>query len=88
MVKGSVCPANYRRLFRMAHKEAGIHPWPKNALRHSFASYHLALHRNAASTALELGHTETRTLFAHYRELVTVEEAKEYFSIKIALTKH
>jgi integrase len=77
----SVCPANYRRLFRAAHKAAGINPWPGNALRHSFASYHLALHRNAAATALELGHTETRTLFAHYRELVTAAEAEEYFAI-------
>jgi integrase len=79
---GLVCPANYRRLFRAAHKEAGIGSWPKNALRHSFASYHLGLHRNAAATALELGHTETRTLFAHYRELVTGESAQEYFLIK------
>ena len=78
---GSVCPQNYRRLFRVAHKEAGIDSWPKNALRHSFASYHLAMHRNAAATALELGHTETRTLFAHYRELVTAEAAQEYFLI-------
>ena len=77
----SVCPQNYRRLFRLAHKEAGIKSWPKNALRHSFASYHLALHRNAAATALELGHTETRTLFAHYRELVSPEAAQEYFLI-------
>jgi integrase len=76
-----VCPKYYRRLFRVAHKAAGIPVWPKNALRHSFASYHLALHRNAAATALELGHTETRTLFAHYRELVTPEAAQEYFSI-------
>ena len=82
-----VCPENYRRLFRVAHKEAGIKPWPKNALRHSFASYHLALHKNAAATALELGHTETRTLFAHYRELVTAESAQEYFSIKKSLYK-
>ena len=79
---GLVSPANYRRLFRAAHKEASIRPWPSNALRHSFASYHLALHRNAAATALELGHTETRTLFAHYRELVTAEAAEEYFLIK------
>jgi integrase len=84
---GRVCPKDYRRLFREAHKTAGIKPWPRNALRHSFASYHLALHRNAAATALELGHIETRTLFAHYRELVTAEAAEEYFLIKKSLEK-
>ena len=76
-----VCPPNYSRLFRKAHKAAAISPWPANALRHSFASYHLALHKNAAATALELGHTETKTLFAHYRELVTTDLAKQYFSV-------
>jgi hypothetical protein len=35
---------------------ADIEEWPDNALRHSFASYHLAHLKNAASTALELGH--------------------------------
>jgi integrase len=76
-----VCPSNYRALFRKAHRAAGIAVWPKNALRHSFASYHLALHQDAAKTALLLGHMESRTLFAHYRELVTRENAKSYWKI-------
>lgn len=59
---------------------AGL-PWPKNAPRHSFCSYHLASHRSAAATALEAGHTEAM-LFAHYRELVTDQAAKEYWAIR------
>ena len=55
--------------------------WPPNALRHSFASYHLAHHQDAAKTALQLGHTESRTLFAHYRELVKPADAKLYWRI-------
>ena len=44
-------------------------PWPRNAPRHSFCSYHLAEFQSAAQTALEAGHSE-QMLFAHYRELV------------------
>ena len=79
---GFVYPARvYRARFKEACKAAGFDRWPHNALRHSFASYHLALHRDASRTALELGHTESRTLFAHYRELVTREDAKDYWKI-------
>lgn len=60
---------------------AKITQWPPNALRHSFASYHLAHFRDAAQLALELGHTTTEVLFNHYREVVTPEEAEKYWKI-------
>jgi integrase len=66
--------------FDLARKEAGIQ-WPSNAARHSFASYHLALHQDAAKTALQLGHTNTAVLFQHYRELARPEDAEAYFAI-------
>lgn len=66
--------------FDLARKEAGIE-WPSNAARHSFASYHLALHQDAAKTALQLGHTNTAVLFQHYRELARPEDAEAYFAI-------
>jgi integrase len=71
----------YRRLFAEALDKAGIVSWPPNALRHSFASHHLAHHRNASETALQLGHTESRTLFANYRELVRSEDAEAFWRI-------
>lgn len=55
-------------------------PWPGNAPRHSFCSYHLALGQNAGKTALEAGHSE-QMLFAHYRALVTHQEATAYWGI-------
>ncbi len=72
--------------FDQARKDAGI-TWPANACRHSFASYHLALHQDAAKTALQLGHTNTAVLFQHYRELARVEEAKAYFRIAPATAR-
>jgi integrase len=58
-----------------------VQKWPQNGLRHSFASYHLAKFQNANQLALELGHTTTRLIFEHYRELVPPEAAEQYFTI-------
>jgi integrase len=56
--------------------------WQPDIMRHSFASYHLAMHTSADKTALELGHRDSKMLFAHYRELVTQEAAQAYWSIR------
>lgn len=55
--------------------------WPKNCLRHSFASYHLSAFGSADKTALEMGHRSTQMLFAHYREIVTPDDAKAFWAI-------
>jgi integrase len=82
-LKGNVTPANdFKDLFERTRTLAGIVDWPQNALRHSFASYHLAHFKNAASTALELGHHDSRVTFAHYRELVKPKEAARYWKLK------
>ena len=82
-IAGPVRPPSitYRRKFSVALEAAKIEQWPHNALRHSFASYNLAQHQDAAKTALEMGHTESATLFRHYRELVTPEAAKALWQI-------
>jgi integrase len=81
-LRGNVAPQeNFRDLFDQAREAAGITRWPDNALRHSFASYHLAHFKNAAASALELGHYDSRITFAHYRELVKPKEAERYWKI-------
>jgi integrase len=83
--KGSVTPSNgFRQSFEGVRVTAGIDQWPANALRHSFASYHMAHFKNAASTALELGHHDSRITFAHYRELVKPKDAARYWNIRPA----
>jgi integrase len=85
---GNVTPSNcFRQSFEQARVAAGIAEWPDNALRHSFASYHLSHFKNAASTALELGHHDSRITFAHYRELVKPKEGERYWSIRPARTE-
>ena len=66
---------------------AGILKWPDNALRHSFASYHVAHFKDAKALALEMGHTDSGMLFNHYRELVKPKEAERYWNIRPATTE-
>ena len=51
-----------------------------NALRHSFCSYHLAKHRNAAFTA-EIAGNSPKMLRDHYKALVGKAAAEEWFTI-------
>jgi integrase len=55
--------------------------WQDNGLRHSFISYRLAVLHDTARVALEAGNSPD-VIFAHYRELVTPEEAKKWFDVK------
>ena len=78
---GDLPPINKpKRLSRILQK-AGLE-WKPDIMRHSYASYHLALHQSADKTALEMGHRDTNMLFRHYRELVTKEEAQAYWRIE------
>lgn len=54
--------------------------WRRNALRHSFCSYRLALTQDAAKVALEAGNSP-QMLFQHYRQLVTPTASKRWFAI-------
>jgi integrase len=56
--------------------------WKKNAMRHSFGTYHFALHGDSIKTSNELGHKQgDGVLFAHYRALATRKQAEKYFAI-------
>jgi integrase len=54
--------------------------WGRNALRASALSYRLALTRDAAATAFEMGNSPT-ILMRDYRELTTASVAREWFSV-------
>ena len=55
---------------------SGIH----NALRHSYASYRLAVTRNANELAIEMGNSP-QIIYKNYRELVTPAQGKQWFSV-------
>jgi integrase len=76
---GSVTFFTFRKGIHRCTKAAGI-AWKANALRHSFGSYRLAEVQDAAKVSLEMGNSPAM-LFKHYRELVTPEQAKQWFEI-------
>lgn len=71
--KNSVCAATWNL------GKIGVEAKP-NALRHSFCSYHLALHRNAAMTA-ELAGNSPVVLNKFYKALVSKKSAEEWFAV-------
>ena len=73
----------FRKTFDQARKDANLfEDWPNNALRHSYASYHLAKNKSADELAHEMGHTSSQLLYQHYRELVQPSEAKKFWAIR------
>jgi integrase len=66
------------RASRLA-KKIGV-GWPKNALRHSYISYRVALTGDVPRTALESGNSPD-IIFRHYREVVDDEAANKWFGI-------
>ena len=62
-------------------RKAGLSRWPRNAMRHSYASYHISHFRDSAALALELGHTTTALIFQHYRQVVRAADAEKYWKI-------
>lgn len=73
------CASRQARRFAAAQIER---PWPKDALRNSFAAYHLALHDDSRATALSIGYESwLSTLDKRYRGLANRQMAIEYFDI-------
>lgn len=71
----------YRRAKEDIFKTVGVTPIA-DGFRHSFGTYHLALHEDANQTANQMGHRGNADLvFSHYRKLVSREDGKSYFEI-------
>jgi integrase len=88
---GPVCNAsNIRTVVVQAQVAAGYRDedhslqrkWPQDAMRHSFATYHVAMFADPGRTALLLGHEGSPSmLYRHYRGLTTKDNAEDYFNI-------
>jgi len=69
--RGAIAPSNstVRRFKRRACAVLGLASWPKDVLRHTAASYLLALHGDAGKVATMLGNSSS-VLLRHYHEPV------------------
>lgn len=80
--KGPIAPegvrlSNYVRRLKVVTGAA----WKPDALRHSFASYRLALTKDMAALALEMGNSPDM-IFKHYLELAHEDVAARYFGLR------
>lgn len=69
-----------RKYFTRIRGKAAV-AWSKQILRHTFVSFHLAQHEDAAKTALQVGHLRVDVMFNHYRNLVTKSDASCFWSL-------
>jgi len=80
MSEGRVVPfANISNEVMDLCKKAGVQS-RHNGLRHSYASYRIAILQDPARVAHEMGNS-TRIVAKHYQELVTPEQAQRWFAI-------
>jgi len=67
---------------RAVCRMAGV-SWPPNCLRHSFASYHLALYEDAPKTAFQLGHSSPAMVYRAYARAVRKEDARAWNALHL-----
>ncbi len=68
-----------KQLTEVLSPESGV-KWKHNGLRHSFISYRMACEKNENLVASEAGNTAAM-IHRHYRELVTEEQARDWFAV-------
>ena len=79
-----ICPANWlhhwRELRRAAGWDSPARRWPQDALRHTFASYHLSYFRSFAELQLEIGHRDASLLRTRYVDQRGVQRAARFWA--------
>lgn len=74
---------------RRNSKGTPVAPWAPDIMRHTYGSYHVAMHNDPARTAMQMGHRGQDVLFAHYVDLCEKEKAEEFWEIRpMEGTKH
>ena len=78
--RGPVSPSNVtvRRFKRLARHALKLEAWPKDVLRHTAASYLLALHKDVGRVAMMLGNSPN-ILMTHYHEPVNAADCAAFW---------
>lgn len=78
-----ICPASWLKHWQILRQEAGwkgAHRWSPDALRHTFASYHLSHFRSFAELQCEIGHRDSSLLRTRYIDQRGVVNAKKFWT--------
>ncbi|BET69052.1 hypothetical protein ASA1KI_39700 [Opitutales bacterium ASA1] len=80
----TVAVARFREIGRLGRKLLGLRTWPRDATRHSFASYAVREYKDPGKVALWLRHEgDQRLLYQHYLAAhVSAAEASEFFALR------
>lgn len=70
----------YNKEKKAAFERAGL-KLKGNILRHSFCSYHIAHHQDAAKTAVLMQHSNQSMIYRHYKGMAMRADAAGYFAI-------
>jgi integrase len=82
--KGKIIPGSMEALHEARRRIVlgmGWSRWPKNSLRHSFATYHLARSKNPSMTAFQMGHTSSTMLERVYAVPAAMADWKAFWKI-------
>jgi len=79
--QGVVAPKSHVRPRRRIERALGWEAWPHDLLRHTAASYLLALHNDAGKVAMMLGNSPG-ILLTHYQELVSPDDCRRFWEIR------
>ncbi len=80
-----ICPANWMKHWRDLRRAAGWgngKRWNPDALRHTFASYHLSYFRSYAELQCEIGHRDATLLRTRYVDQRGVYAAARFWSME------
>lgn len=79
-----ICPPNWLKHWRELRRAAGwdspARRWPQDALRHTFASYHLSHFRCFVELQLEIGHRDATLLRTRYVDQRGVRNARGFWA--------
>jgi site-specific recombinase XerD len=77
---GPICKTNFSNRLKAFRWQLNTQ-WKPNVLRHSFASYMVETTANPGEVSLQLGHGNAGVLYAHYRALVSADDAKAFWAL-------
>ena len=81
----TICPANWLSHWHKLRHASGWgrdRKWPQDALRHTFASYHLSHFRSFAELQLEIGHRDATLLRTRYVDQRGVRNARAFWEYR------
>lgn len=83
MGDGSLIPKNFKKRWKRLRIAVGLFEnWPHDGVRHTFATYHYALHKNEALLQAEMGHESAQMIHAHYKGLGLPKDARRFWALR------